>query len=94
MIILGGGVAIVGAISTGPYWEDCLGPSSPPDWFYGMWSWETHGCKALAAKLRMDTMRGMLPCMNSYKVWAFLQDLDSLALRGKKDYEMTYFSAA
>lgn len=82
----------MGAIFTGPYWA-ILGSPRPPDWFYGLRLWETHGCKALAAKLRMDTIRGMLPCMNSYKAWAFLQDLESLALRGKTDCEMTHLSA-
>lgn len=80
----GDGWPLVGAIFTGPYWENCLCSPSPPNWFYGIRSSETHRYKALATKLRMDTIRGMVPCMNSYKAWAFLQDLESLALRGKE----------
>lgn len=55
--------------------------------------WETYGYKALTAKLRMDAMRDLGPCMSQFNAWLFLQGLESLALRGKKHCESTQMLA-
>lgn len=51
--------------------------------------WETYGYKALAAKLRMDSMRDLGPCMSPFNAWLFLQGLETLPLRAAKHVENT-----
>lgn len=51
--------------------------------------WETYGYKALAAKLRMDSMRDLGPCMSPFNAWLFLQGLETLSLRGERHCKST-----
>lgn len=69
------------------------GFTEPADGYHGMRFWETYGYKALAAKLRMDAMRDLGPCMSPFNAWLFLQGLETLALRGKKHCENTQLLA-
>lgn len=61
--------------------------TEPADGYHGMRFWETYGHKALAAKLRMDSMRDLGPCMSPFNAWLFLQGLETLPLRGKRHVE-------
>lgn len=63
--------------------------TEPADGYHGMRFWETYGHKALAAKLRMDSMRDLGPCMSPFNAWLFLQGLETLPLRGKRHCENT-----
>jgi O-acetylhomoserine/O-acetylserine sulfhydrylase len=54
------------------------------DGYHGMKFWDTYGKKALAAKLRMDAMRDLGPCMSPFNAWLFLQGLEALPLRGER----------
>lgn len=63
--------------------------TEPADGYHGMKWVETYGKKALAAKLRMDTMRDLGPCMSPFNAWLFLQGLETLSLRAKKHCENT-----
>ncbi|MCJ1301784.1 hypothetical protein MMC08_004585 [Hypocenomyce scalaris] len=65
------------------------GFTEPADGYHGMRFWETYGYKALAAKLRMDSMRDLGPCMSPFNAWLFLQGLETLELRGKRHCETT-----
>ncbi|KAL2818246.1 pyridoxal phosphate-dependent transferase [Aspergillus cavernicola] len=65
------------------------GFTEPADGYHGMRFWETYGYKALSAKLRMDSMRDLGPCMSPFNAWLFLQGLETLALRGKRHCEST-----
>ncbi|KKA22267.1 O-acetylhomoserine aminocarboxypropyltransferase [Rasamsonia emersonii CBS 393.64] len=56
----------------------------PAEGYHGMVFWETYGHKALAAKLRMDAMRDLGPCMSPFNAWLFLQGLETLPLRGER----------
>src|ERR1700712_1144341 len=56
---------------------------------YRMRFWETYGFKALAARLRMDAMRDLGPCMSPFNAWMFLQGLETLPLRGQRHVENT-----
>jgi O-acetylhomoserine/O-acetylserine sulfhydrylase len=51
--------------------------------------WETYGFKALAARLRMDAMRDLGPCMSPFNAWMFLQGLETLPLRAERHVENT-----
>lgn len=46
--------------------------------------WETYGYKALSAKVRMDAMRDLGPCMSPFNAWLFVQGLETLALRAER----------
>lgn len=48
-----------------------------------------YGNKALAAKLRMDSMRDLGPCISPFNSWLILQGLETLALRGQRHCENT-----
>lgn len=61
--------------------------TEPADGYHGMRFWETYGNKALAAKLRMDSMRDLGPCMSPFNAWLFLQGLETLPLRGQRHVE-------
>jgi O-acetylhomoserine/O-acetylserine sulfhydrylase len=63
--------------------------TEPAYGYHGMRFWDTYGKKALAAKLRMDSMRDLGPCMSPFNSWLFLQGLETLSLRGKKHCENT-----
>ena len=65
------------------------GHFEPADGYHGMCFWKTYGLKALAAKLRMDTMRDLGPCMSPFNAWLFLQGLETIALRGDRHVENT-----
>lgn len=65
------------------------GFTEPADGYHGMKFWDTYGYKALAAKLRMDSMRDLGPCMSPFNAWLFLQGLETLALRGQRHAENT-----
>ena len=65
------------------------GFTEPADGYHGMRFWETYGLGALAAKLRMDSMRDLGPCMSPFNAWLFLQGLETLALRGQRHVENT-----
>jgi len=69
------------------------GFTEPADGYHGMRFWETYGYKALSAKLRMDSMRDLGPCMSPFNAWLFLQGLETLSLRGKKHCENTQLLA-
>jgi O-acetylhomoserine/O-acetylserine sulfhydrylase len=45
--------------------------------------------KALSARLRMDAMRDLGPCMSPFNAWMFLQGLETLPLRGQRHVENT-----
>ncbi len=60
------------------------GFTEPADGYHGMRFWETYKHKALAAKLRMDSMRDLGPCMSPFNAWLFLQGLETLPLRGAR----------
>lgn len=63
------------------------GLTEPQEGYHGMRYWETYGKKALAAKLRMDSMRDLGPCMSPFNAWLFLQGLETLSLRGQRHCE-------
>ena len=63
--------------------------TEPADGYHGMKWWDTYGYKSLAAKLRMDSMRDLGPCMSPFNAWLFLQGLETLPLRGKRHCENT-----
>ena len=65
------------------------GFTEPADGYHGMRFWETYGLKALSAKLRMDSMRDLGPCMSPFNAWLFLQGLETLSLRAKRHCETT-----
>lgn len=65
------------------------GFTEPAEGYHGMRFWETYGNKALAAKLRMDTMRDLGPCLSPFNAWLFLQGLETLSLRGARTVENT-----
>ncbi|KAL7626855.1 hypothetical protein AAE478_003629 [Parahypoxylon ruwenzoriense] len=65
------------------------GFTEPAEGYHGMRFWETYGNKALAAKLRMDSMRDLGPCMSPFNAWLFLQGLETLPLRGQRTVENT-----
>jgi O-acetylhomoserine/O-acetylserine sulfhydrylase len=46
--------------------------------------WDTYGYKALSAKVRMDAMRDLGPCMSPFNAWLFIQGLETLALRAER----------
>lgn len=46
--------------------------------------WDTYGLKALSAKVRMDAMRDLGPCMSPFNAWLFLQGLETIALRAER----------
>ncbi|KAH8650538.1 putative o-acetylhomoserine sulfhydrylase [Tricladium varicosporioides] len=54
------------------------------DGYHGMKFWDAYGFKALAAKLRMDAMRDLGPCMSPFNAWLFLMGLETLSLRGER----------
>ena len=56
----------------------------PSEGYHGMRFWDTYGYKALTAKLRMDAMRDLGPCMSPFNAWLFLQGLETLSLRGER----------
>ncbi|KAG4429730.1 hypothetical protein IFR05_014781 [Cadophora sp. M221] len=57
------------------------------DGYHGMRFWDAYGFKALSAKLRMDAMRDLGPCMSPFNAWLFLMGLETLSLRGKRHNE-------
>ncbi|KAI1195902.1 putative o-acetylhomoserine sulfhydrylase [Nemania serpens] len=65
------------------------GFTEPAEGYHGMRFWETYGNKALAAKLRMDAMRDLGPCLSPFNAWLFLQGLETLSLRGARTVENT-----
>lgn len=65
------------------------GFTEPAEGYHGMRFWETYGYKALAAKVRMDSMRDLGPCMSPFNAWLFLQGLETLPLRGQRTVENT-----
>lgn len=65
------------------------GFTEPAEGYHGMRFWETYGNKALSAKLRMDSMRDLGPCMSPFNAWLFLQGLETLPLRGQRTVENT-----
>ncbi|KAI0131709.1 putative o-acetylhomoserine sulfhydrylase [Hypoxylon sp. NC0597] len=65
------------------------GFTEPAEGYHGMRFWETYGNKALAAKLRMDSMRDLGPCMSPFNAWLFLQGLETISLRGQRTVENT-----
>lgn len=69
------------------------GFTEPADGYHGMRFWEIYGYKALAAKLRMDAMRDLGPCMSPFNAWLYLQGLEALELMGKKHCENTQLLA-
>jgi O-acetylhomoserine/O-acetylserine sulfhydrylase len=58
--------------------------TEPADGYHGMRFWETYGLKALSAKVRMDAMRDLGPCISPFNSWLFLQGLETLALRAER----------
>lgn len=46
--------------------------------------WDTYGLKALSAKVRMDAMRDLGPCMSPFNAWLFLQGVETIALRAER----------
>ena len=65
------------------------GFTEPAEGYHGMRFWETYGKKALSAKVRMDSMRDLGPCMSPFNAWLFLQGLETLPLRGQRTVENT-----
>lgn len=65
------------------------GFTEPAEGYHGMRFWDTYGNKALSAKLRMDSMRDLGPCMSPFNAWLFLQGLETLPLRGQRHVENT-----
>ncbi|KAJ4211814.1 Homocysteine/cysteine synthase [Fusarium solani] len=65
------------------------GFTEPADGYHGMRFWDTYGHKALSAKLRMDSMRDLGPCMSPFNAWLFLQGLETLPLRAQRHAENT-----
>ncbi|OCK74948.1 O-acetylhomoserine ami [Lepidopterella palustris CBS 459.81] len=65
------------------------GFTEPADGYHGMRFWETYGMKALSAKLRMDAMRDLGPCMSPFNAWLFLQGLETIAIRGERHVQNT-----
>jgi O-acetylhomoserine/O-acetylserine sulfhydrylase len=63
--------------------------TEPADGYHGMRFWETYGLKALSARLRMDAMRDLGPCMSPFNAWLFLQGLETITLRGQRHVENT-----
>jgi len=51
--------------------------------------WETYGLKSLSAKVRMDAMRDLGPCMSPFNAWLFIQGLETLALRADRHVSNT-----
>ena len=51
--------------------------------------WETYGYQVLAAKLRMDAMRDLGPCMSPSNACLFLQGLESLPFRADRHVSNT-----
>lgn len=66
--------------------ERCLTPyrTEPADGYHGMRFWDTYGFKAFSAKVRMDAMRDLGPCMSPFNAWLFIQGLETLALRAER----------
>ncbi|KAK1478504.1 hypothetical protein CCUS01_04850 [Colletotrichum cuscutae] len=62
---------------------------SAADGYHGLKFWERYGFKALSAKLRMDSMRDLGPCLSPFNAWLLLQGLETLALRGERHAENT-----
>jgi O-acetylhomoserine/O-acetylserine sulfhydrylase len=58
--------------------------TEPADGYHGMRFWDTYGFKALSAKVRMDAMRDLGPCMSPFNAWLFIQGLETLALRAER----------
>lgn len=58
--------------------------TEPADGYHGMRFWDTYGYKALSAKVRMDAMRDLGPCMSPFNAWLFIQGLETLALRAER----------
>lgn len=58
--------------------------TEPADGYHGLRFWETYGLKSLSAKVRMDAMRDLGPCLSPFNAWLFLQGLETLALRGER----------
>lgn len=65
------------------------GFTEPAEGYHGMRFWETYGYKALSAKVRMDAMRDLGPCLSPFNAWLFLQGLETLSLRGARTVENT-----
>jgi O-acetylhomoserine/O-acetylserine sulfhydrylase len=63
--------------------------TEPADGYHGMRFWDTYGLKALSAKVRMDAMRDLGPCMSPFNAWLFLQGLETLALRAERHVSNT-----
>lgn len=57
------------------------------DGYHGMKFWDAYGFSSLSAKLRMDSMRDLGPCMSPFNAWLFLMGLETLSLRGKRHCE-------
>ncbi|KAH7110546.1 Cys/Met metabolism PLP-dependent enzyme-domain-containing protein [Dendryphion nanum] len=58
--------------------------TEPAEGYHGMRFWETYEYKAFSAKVRMDAMRDLGPCMSPFNAWLFLQGLETIALRGER----------
>ncbi|KAI1212413.1 Cys/Met metabolism PLP-dependent enzyme-domain-containing protein [Annulohypoxylon truncatum] len=65
------------------------GLTEPAPGYHGLRFWETYGPRALTAKLRMDSMRDLGPCMSPFNAWLFLQGLETLPLRAQRTVENT-----
>ncbi|EFX06035.1 O-acetylhomoserine O-acetylserine sulfhydrylase [Grosmannia clavigera kw1407] len=63
--------------------------TEPADGYHGLRFWGTYKFKALSAKLRMDSMRDLGPCMSPFNAWLFIQGLETLSLRGQRHVENT-----
>jgi O-acetylhomoserine/O-acetylserine sulfhydrylase len=84
-----GGIVIDGGLFDWSASGKFPGFTEPADGYHGMRFWETYGLKALSAKLRMDAMRDLGPCMSPFNAWLFLQGLETLPLRGQRHVENT-----
>lgn len=58
--------------------------TEPSEGYHGMRFWDTYGAKALTARLRMDAMRDLGPCLSPFNAWLFLQGLETLSLRAER----------
>lgn len=58
--------------------------TEPSEGYHGMRFWDTYGSKALTARLRMDAMRDLGPCLSPFNAWLFLQGLETLSLRAER----------
>ncbi|KAM0814053.1 hypothetical protein AB5N19_14055 [Seiridium cardinale] len=65
------------------------GLTEPAPGYHGMRFWEAYGPRALTAKLRMECMRDLGPCMSPFNAWLFLQGLETLSLRAQRTVENT-----